>query len=169
MLYCVWTILIVHDPHSMIKYIKQLSLFVFVVVSAHAQHMDKKQVHDLILSKHFAFKAEYVMPMGAPSKFLTSEYDLRIHGDSLISDLPYFGRAYVAPAPGTEGGIKFTSTDYSYKAKQKKKGRWEITLQPTEAGIKSELVLDVYENGTARLMVNSSDRQAISYTGFIRK
>ena len=56
-----------------------------------------------------------------------------------------------------------------YKTKEKKKGRWEITLKPREAGIKNELTLEIYENGTARLMISSSERQSISYTGYIKK
>jgi len=145
-----------------------LALAFLVTGSTQAQKLDKKQVRELVLSKNFVFKAEYVLPMGAPSRFLTSEYDLKIHGDSLISYLPYFGRSYVAPPPG-EGGINFTSTDYEYKTKEKKKGRWEVTLKPREAGIKNELTLEVYENGTARLLVSSSERQSISYTGYIKK
>lgn len=150
------------------KFVTLLTLCFLVTGSIEAQQLDKNQVHDLVQSKNFVFKAEYVLPMGAPSRFLTSDYDLKIHGDSLISYLPYFGRSYVAPPPG-EGGINFTSTDYEYKTKAKKKGRWEITLKPREADIKNDLILEIYENGTARLMISSSERQSISYTGYIKK
>ncbi len=78
----------------------------------------KKMVDDV----NFVFKANYANPQGGGSRALTSDYDVKVVKDSVIVYLPYFGRAYVTPPPGTtEGGIKFTSTNFKYDSKAGKK------------------------------------------------
>jgi hypothetical protein len=149
------------------KTISLLSLLVTLAIAVHAQHLNKEQVRDLVNSRHFTFKAQSVIPMGAPSRILTSDYDLRVHGDSLISYLPYFGRSYTAPLPN-EAGMNFTSTDYTLTTKERKKNRLEITMLPKDTRLASELILTVYENGTAQLTVNSNEKQSIRYSGYIR-
>jgi Domain of unknown function (DUF4251) len=142
------------------------ALIGFVSVG-HAQNMDKEKVKAIVESKHFAFKAQSAMPQGAPSRQLTSEYDVRILNDSLITYLPYFGRSYSAPAPGDQGGFKFTSTDFDYKAKANKKGGWDIHIKPRDAKDVRDLFLSVTTSGYASLQVTSDNRQAISFYGYI--
>jgi Domain of unknown function (DUF4251) len=127
----------------------------------------KKMVDDV----NFVFKANYANPQGGGSRALTSDYDLKVVKDSVIAYLPYFGRAYVAPAPGTtEGGIKFTSTNFKYDAKQGKKGGWEIVIKPKDHDITNwrdvqQLILNISTGGYASLQVLSSNRSPISFDG----
>lgn len=48
-------------------------------------------------AKNFVFVAQTMSPLRGGLRQLTSYYDLRVSNDSVISNLPYFGRAYVAP------------------------------------------------------------------------
>jgi hypothetical protein len=100
------------------------------------------------------------------SRQSTSEYDLRISGDSLVSYLPYFGRAYSAPAPGERGGFNFTSSKFDYVIVPRKKG-WEINIKPKDVNDVREFALSVSEKGYATLRALSNNRQPISYTGYI--
>src|SRR4051812_10006074 len=72
------------------------------------------QIQNLVNSKNYVFVAQTVLPLGGRVRNLTSPYDLKVAGDTVISDLPYFGRAFVAPIDPAEGGIRFTSTNFSY-------------------------------------------------------
>ena len=84
-------------------------------------------VQSAIESRRFAFSVQSVMPTGgAMRQDSWVGYGLRVAGDSLVADLPYFGRAYSAPV-GTDGGIRFTSTDFDYVVKNRRKGGWEVT------------------------------------------
>ncbi len=127
----------------------------------------KKMVDDV----NFVFKANYANPQGGGNRPLTSDYDLKVVKDSIIAYLPYFGRAYVAPPPGTtEGGIKFTSTNFKYDAKRGKKGEWQIVIKPKDHDITDwrdvqQLVLNISSNGYASLQVLSSNRSPISFDG----
>jgi hypothetical protein len=149
--------------------IKMLFLSVFstmITAGVHAQELDAAAVKSLLESKNFVFKAESVLPMGQGSKQLTSDYDVRFWSDSIISYLPYFGRAYSA-SYGEGGGIQFTSTDFEYKSKARKKGGWDITIKPKDAEDIREMNLTVSESGSASLQVTSNKRQPISFNGYI--
>lgn len=124
----------------------------------------KKSVDD----KSYTFTANQATPLGGGPVILTSVYDLRIKGDSVISFLPYFGRAYfdVGYNP-TDGGIKFTSTKFNYKKVEKSKGGWEITIKPEDVRNVISLVLRVSKDGYASLYISSNNRDAITYDGYL--
>lgn len=146
------------------------SLLVIILTGSsiviHAQDLDKSVVQNFIKSKEFVFKAQTVLPMTGMSRQLTSEYDVRFLGDSVVAYLPYFGRAYSA-GYGEGGGIDFTSTKFEYKVKERKKGGWDITIKPQDAKDVQTLIFTVSENGYASLQVTSNNRQPISYNGYV--
>ena len=127
------------------------------------------EVRELVETKHFVFHALSVTPQQGRMQQLTPGYDLVISGDSLIAFLPYFGRAFTAPINPTDGGIKFTSAKYEYNLSKFRKKRWEIKLQPSDVQEVQTLYLTVYNNGRANLRVNSTNRQSISFNGYIEE
>lgn len=131
----------------------------------HAQ--DEHAVKSLVESKQFMFKVQTIQPLSGTVRQSLNEYDIRLSGDSLISQLPYFGRAFTAPMPGERGGFYFTSTNFEYSVKTRKKGGWEITLSPKDVIEVREYFLSVSEKGYANLRVTSNNRQPISYSGII--
>ncbi len=124
----------------------------------------------LILSKNYTFLAQFAQPVGGRQLPLnTSDYTLTIKNDSLVSYLPYFGQAYVAPINPADGGIQFTSTDFDYVATSTKKGGYTITIRPRAEAKASQLMLTITGSGYASLQVFSPNRQAISFRGVIQK
>ncbi|MBW8686946.1 DUF4251 domain-containing protein [Chitinophaga rhizophila] len=130
---------------------------------------DKQEViQQIVAARNFVFKVQTVQPTGpSPNRQITSEYDLKISPDSIISFLPYFGRAYTAPMDPTKGGIQFTSTKFDYKQEARKKGGWDITIKPQDTQDTRLMTLTVSDNGYASLQVISNNRQPISFTGYI--
>lgn len=63
----------------------------------------EKAVKEIVDSDRIKIDVDRVVPMAGRSVNLTSPYSLEIHGDSILSYLPYFGRAYSAPYGGGEG------------------------------------------------------------------
>jgi len=128
-------------------------------------------IKKLVETNHFCFTADYALPMTGGSKMLTSTYDLKITRDSVVAFLPYYGQAYLSPSPGeTEGGIKFTSTNFSFAQKAGKKGGWQITIKPKDHDITDwrdvqQMTLDISKDGYASLAVISSNRDPISFEG----
>lgn len=126
----------------------------------------KTSIKTMIDSKHFIFKVQTIFPTGLISRQSTGEYDLRLAEDSLISYLPYFGRAYSAPPPDDQG-YNFTSTEFQYSTKATKKGGWEILIRPNDIRDFREFSITISENGYGTLRALSNNRQPISYSGYI--
>ncbi|MDR1742520.1 MAG: DUF4251 domain-containing protein [Dysgonamonadaceae bacterium] len=138
-------------------------------LSSAQKEAQAQEIRQKIEDFRFTFKATYAYPTGYRSISLSPYYDLKVSKDSVRAYLPYYGRAYIAPINPDEGGIKFTSTDFDYKVSEgKKAGNWRIEIIPKDLRWgDTTLSLDVWENGNARLDVNSTDRQPISFHGDI--
>lgn len=134
-----------------------------------AQHKkDKKAaIKNMVEARNYVFKAQTALPASGSTRQLTSDFDLRISKDTIISDLPYFGRAYTAPLNPAEGALRFTSTDFQYTATAKKKGGWDITITPKDLHDPRQLTLSIFDNGTASVVVTSYNRQPISFNGYV--
>ncbi|MBC7827008.1 MAG: DUF4251 domain-containing protein, partial [Chitinophagaceae bacterium] len=119
-------------------------------------------------AKRFVFQAQSASPMRGGRRNLTPGYTLLVSNDTLVSDLPYFGRAYSA-GYGTDGGIKFTSTKFESSVKSRKKEGWDLNIKPTDITNIEVLIITVHESGTASLQVKTRDRQPISFDGYIEE
>lgn len=154
-----------------INLLKKLTLFSVLLLFFNAvQAQDTlPSLKEAIAAKQFVFEAQTVLPTSGRSRQVGSEgYKVRLSGDTLVSELPYFGRAYTAPINPSEGGIRFTTTQFGYVAKDRRKGGWEISIRPKGATELREFVLNVSENGFASLQALSNNRQPISFTGTVR-
>lgn len=126
------------------------------------------EVNQRINDFDFTFKATYAYPTGFRSIYLSPFYDVKVSPDTVKAYLPYYGRAYVAPMDPSEGGIKFTSTDFDYQVEPgRKKGNWQVNIRTRDTGREIFLYFDIWENGTARLNVTDTNRQPISFQGDI--
>ena len=138
------------------------SVFLFTIFSVQAQEKGMN-VKSVLEGKHFIFKAQSVSPTAMPMRQLTGDnYNLRVTGDTLVSYLPYFGRAFSAPSPGAPGGYSFTSTDFTYTAKARRKGGWDVVIKPKDVNDVREFSLNVSESGYATLRALSNNRQLIT-------
>ncbi|MBE7173430.1 MAG: DUF4251 domain-containing protein [Williamsia sp.] len=141
----------------------------FLQVSGQNKKNDNAALQKALDTKHFVFVAQTVTPLRGGVRQLTSQYDLTLSGDTVISSLPYFGRAYVAPMNPSESGLSFTTTTSDYRVKLKKKGAREIGISTKAAGDNQRMQLTVFSNGTASLQVTSNNRDAISFTGYVQE
>lgn len=127
-------------------------------------------IQKMVEEKEFVFVANTAIPLrGRIIPQLNHPYDLRISGDSIIAELPYFGRAFVAPIDPTVGGIRFISTESEYTVQPRKKGGWDISIKPSPSGRNDvrQLYLTVFENGQATLRVTNTNRDPISFHGYV--
>jgi len=147
----------------------KIVVFAFVLLfgsRVNGQH-DTSIIKTSIESKQFIFHAQTAMPTSGRTRQLTTEYDLRIFPDSLISDLPFYGRAYSVPYGSTEGGFNFTSTKFEYTATPGKKRGWDISIKPKDVNDFREFPLSLSDNGYGTLQALSNNRQPMSFTGYI--
>jgi hypothetical protein len=139
---------------------------------AQSAQADKRAAKEAILrnlveSQQYDFKALSVMPLGGRTRQLTTDYDLKVTKESIVSYLPYFGQAYEAPMDPSQGGIQFTSKDFDYKIAEGKKGGWDVVIKPKDYKDIQQMSMNISADGYANLQVISTNRQAISYYGYI--
>lgn len=151
-----------------------ISLFIFSNCSStkntsgYKNDISAVTIKNMIDSRHFIFVAETVNPVRGRFRNLTSRYDVTLSSDSLISYLPYFGRAYTAPIDPSQGGIQFTSTDFSYEVTHDKSDKWDVVIKPKDRQDVQQLNFAIFENGTASLNVTSNSRDPISFNGHLQ-
>jgi len=154
-----------------------------IVTQANAQ-TDKATTARIIEAQNYVFVATMAYPLnvsdinnimsrmpgyngGGAINLNSSNYDLTVTKDSVVSYLPYYGRSFT-PKMGNsfdDNGIKFKSKDFSYKNTVRKKGGWNITIKTRDVKDSYTLNLQVTETGYATLTVNSNTQQAITFNG----
>jgi len=127
----------------------------------------KAEIKKIVEAQNYVFKAQTALPTAGATRQLTSDYDLRVSKDTIVSDLPYFGRAYTAPLNPSEGPLQFTTTKFQYMVSNNKKGGWNVTITPKDLTDPRELIMTILDNGSASMVVNSNNRQPISFNGYV--
>jgi hypothetical protein len=124
------------------------------------------KIDSMIMAKDFNFVARSANPMQMQAVQLTSEYHLKVNGDSVFVFLPYYGRAYQADFSSTDGGIKLADAMKAYTVKQQK-SNYEIRFEAENRRDTYRFYLTIGKGGYASLTVNSNHRQTIIFNGVI--
>lgn len=139
-----------------------------------------EEVHSLLTSGRYEIVVSKAFPMSGRMINLTSKYSLQVRQDTLVSNLPYFGRAYSIPYGGGDG-LNFEvvnseeeqnliyRSDIRTSSIDKDSSR---TSRISIRAVTDEDVFDfnitVYAEGSANISVTSNQRQPISYSGEVR-
>lgn len=154
--------------------IQVLILMLIFVTQVYAQdntltkEQKKEQLKQLLESKNYIFTAQSAYTARGRMVQLTSEYFLKVEGDSLESHLPFFGVAYNAPFSSTGSPLSFASSDFNHSVKESKRGRIEVTIHLNKPDDPDIMNLSVSSGGYADLRVISTNRQAMSFYGELR-
>jgi hypothetical protein len=129
------------------------------------------EIKELIDAKDYVFQASYMYPSGGGQRYLTSPYDLTVAPDTVEAYLPYWGVAYSSAGYNSseDNGIKFKSTKFDYKTIAKKDGSYTISIKTNDTRNVTQMTLQVYNNGNADLIVISTNRQQIRFTGTLQE
>ena len=117
-------------------------------------------------TQHYKVKVQMMYPRRGKAVNLTSDYALEVRGDTVVSYLPFFGRAYSVPYGGGKG-FDFTGTISHYEMQKDKKGRTKILFKTDSGEDFITYRLEIFTNGRTFIDVQSQSREAISYSGEI--
>lgn len=123
-----------------------------------------QQVKELIESKRFTIDVNRAVPMGGRSLNLTSPYTLEMRGDSALSYLPYFGRAYTIPYGGGDG-LRFEKSITDYQTSFNKKGTAQIKFRARTDDDTYTFNVQIFSNGSATINVGPVNKQHITFHG----
>lgn len=128
------------------------------------KEMKQKAVKELVLSEKYKIDVDRAIPARGRSVSLTSPYSIEIRNDSVISHLPYYGRAYSIPYGGGEG-LNFKAPISDYKVEWDKKGTAQVRFTARSTEDRFSFNIDIFNNGSSSIFVNMQNRQSISFQG----
>ena len=123
-----------------------------------------KKVATALADRHYQIDVDMMYPLRAPGRNVGGTYSLEVRGDTLISYLPYFGRAYNVPYGGGKG-LNFSAPIESYQEGMGKNGKRHIEIKLTNEEDTYLYTLEVFDNGSSSVSVMSRQREQISYSG----
>lgn len=122
------------------------------------------QVKEMLESGRFIIDINRAVPMSGRAVNLTSPYSLELRGDSVLSYLPYFGRAYSAPYGGGKG-LNFTETVSEYDLSYDKKEAVRIKFRTRTDEDNYAFNIQVFPNGSSTISVTPVNKQGITFYG----
>ena len=114
--------------------------------------------------RHYKIGINHMYPMRGGAKHVSYNYSVEVRNDSLISYLPYFGRAYSLPYGGGKG-LNFSERIGSYQESQKKDGKRQIEISVKNDEDTYYYSIEVLDDGSSTIGVNCRSREHISYSG----
>lgn len=137
-------------------------------LSAQSRKEKKEQKKEAVVrsirSGHYKIDVQTALPKSGPSVPLSARFSLEIRNDSVLSDLPYFGRAYSIPYGGGDG-LQFSAPVQGYTVEIDKKGTADIRFMVRNSEDQYEFSTKIYSNGSTSIQVNMQRRQSINFHG----
>lgn len=121
-------------------------------------------VTNALNNRDYKITIDRMYPMRGSSRHVTYGYSVEVRNDTLISYLPYFGRAYNVPYGGGKG-LNFTAPISIYQEFMKRNGQRHIEIGVTNDEDTYFYTIEVFNNGNSSIEVRARQRERISYSG----
>lgn len=145
------------------RYVSALLPFLFASMLALGQ-----PTKALVDSQNYVFQAQFAEPLRGATHYLTPDYyTIRVTKQKITCNLPYFGRAYIAPTDPTADALQFTTKKFSYKLTPSRKGGWTVLIKPKDDDEIQQVQINISSDGYASLEVVSTNRDPISFNGVV--
>jgi len=134
------------------------------------EEKDKKEytaITKLIKSKSFLFEAENIHPMNANFINVQGEGNyLKVANDSINSYLPFFGVLHSSTGYNNRGSIEINNNIENYKVYfNDSKKKISIKFRGKKNSETFDMILEVFNSGSATLTLMGSYRSSIRYNG----
>lgn len=116
-----------------------------------------------INTDHICIDISYMMPQNHTAK-VVNDFSLCLRGDSVVSYLPYMGRAY-QPTFGHTDGLNFAQRITKKNVRKGKKGKTIIKFSCRNETITYDFSIEAYPEGSAYIRLVPSNADPIGYKG----
>lgn len=123
-------------------------------------------VEKALADRHYSIDVQMMYPQRGPAKNISGNYSLEVKGDTLVSYLPYFGRAFQVPYGGGKG-LDFIAVIGEYSAVKDAKGQTLVTIKVTNEEDTYLYQLGIFDNGSTTIDVQPKQREPISFSGMM--
>jgi hypothetical protein len=132
-----------------------------------AQRLDEKarKVAQALTESRFTVLIHNMNTQRYGAHNVTSDFYLKLRGDTLESYLPFLGRAYSAPYGTPSQGLNFTSPVKKRIESVQKNGATRPELHVSSNEDQYRYQLDIFPNGQTYIHVMAQERDAVSFDG----
>lgn len=125
---------------------------------------------ELVNSREFEIENEWALPLGGNMiNLITNPNHIRFNGNEVDIFLPYFGVRRAGGGYSGEAGIKLKDQAQNLVIEEEKNGRNLLLRFEAEDNTETfQFFITLFPDGSAHTSVNSTQRDAISYRGYIR-
>lgn len=121
-------------------------------------------VERALASRHYVVDVQMMYPRSGRAVNVSSNYSLEIKGDTVVSYLPYFGRAFSIPYGGGKA-FNFSAPIISYESASDQKGKTYVRLVTDNEEDVITFQLEIFDNGQTTIDVQAREREPITYSG----
>jgi len=121
-------------------------------------------VTNALNNRDYKIAIDRMYPMRGSSRHVSFGYSVEVKNDTLVSYLPYFGRAYNVPYGGGKG-LNFSAPIGSYQEFMIRNGLRRIEICVTNDEDTYLYTIEVFDNGSSSVDVRARQRERISYSG----
>lgn len=128
------------------------------------------KVKQLMDSRNFVFEGKTALPMGGAAIDLTTNTNsVKFSPEKITSYMPFYGEAYSIDYGG-DAGYKFEAKPETFTTERLKGDKgYRVHVRVPIPRDKVEMNLNVGNDGSATLVINSYQRKSISYIGKIHE
>lgn len=121
-------------------------------------------VEKALASRRYVVDVRMMYPRRGRAVNVSSNYSLEVKGDTVVSYLPYFGRAYSVPYGGGKA-FNFSAPISSYESTRDEKGITHVRLVTDNEEDVITFQLEIFDNGQTTIDVQAREREPITYSG----
>ncbi|MBQ9555540.1 MAG: DUF4251 domain-containing protein [Muribaculaceae bacterium] len=123
-----------------------------------------RQVQEGLDTRHYTIAVDWMKPLGGMARHVSSNYELKVAGETVDSYLPYIGEAYRLPYGGGKG-LNFKGKIENYTITYPTSNRSHIEFTVNNGEDVYHFRIDVFNNGKSIIDVIAQDRDAVSFDG----
>ena len=159
----------------------------FSCSSAKNSISDTHPIHSLISSKSFEFTADWANPMVTQSMNAIANSGLippgstisrinlagnpnylKVFGDSVSANLPYYGERQFGGGYGSATGIEFNGIPEDYKQTfDTDNGKYTVSFNISDKSDRYYVIMAIYPSKSTTVVVSLNNRNSIRYEGAI--
>ena len=126
----------------------------------------KAAVAEALANRHLHIDITSMTTLRYGTKTVTSsDFFLELRGDTLRSDLPYWGQAYQASIGSPSIGLNFEAPIRRFSESRPKANKTQIDLEVMTREDTYYYFIEVYDSGESLIRVRSMNRDPISFDG----
>ena len=121
-------------------------------------------VEKALTKRHYRVEISMMNPRRGRAVHVSPDFSLEVKGDTLVSYLPYFGRAYSVPYGGGKG-LNFTAPIREYHTSKGRNGATLVRMKAINEEDVYSFRLEIFPNGSTSIDLTARERESINYNG----